>query len=72
LSAETSASTAAPAALARSEGSKLLTNGTAVKAPPIAPAQPDAMSHVRLLASMGVSLMGILNENIAIWDSVEL
>ena len=53
-----STSTGAPAALARSEGWKLLTKGTAVNAPPTTPAQPDAISHVRLLASIGVSLMG--------------
>ncbi len=58
-----STSTAAPAALAFSEGWKVLTNGTAVATPPTAPAQPDAMSHVRLLESIGVSLMGVLNRS---------
>ena len=57
-----STSTGAPAALARSEGWKLLTKGTAVKPAPTAPAQPDAISHVRLLASTGVSLMGVLED----------
>ena len=47
-----STSTGAPAALARSEGWKLLTKGTAVATPPTAPAQPDAISHVRLLVSI--------------------
>jgi hypothetical protein len=37
-------------------------NGTAVNAAPAAPAQPDAISHVRLLASVGVSLMRLLEE----------
>ena len=60
--AEMSTSTGAPAALAFSEGWKLLTKGTAVNAPPTAPAQPEAISHVRLLASTGVSLMGVLED----------
>jgi hypothetical protein len=55
-----SASTAAPAALAFSEGWKLLTNGTAAAMPPDGTAHPDAIIHVRLLVSTGVSLMGIL------------
>jgi hypothetical protein len=38
----------------------LLTKGTAAAIPPTAPAQPDAMIHVRLLLLTGVSLMGIL------------
>jgi hypothetical protein len=37
--------------LALSEGWKLLTKGTATKPAPTAPAQLDAISHVRLLAS---------------------
>ena len=41
-----SASTGAPAARARSEGSKLLTKGTAAKPAPTTPAQPDAMIQV--------------------------
>ena len=60
--AEMSTSTGAPAAFARSEGWKLLTNGTAVKAAPMAPAQLDAISQVRLPSSIGVSLMGILED----------
>jgi hypothetical protein len=55
-----STSTGAPAALARSDGWKLLTNGTAVNAAPAAPAHPDTISHVLLLASVGVSLMVLL------------
>jgi hypothetical protein len=54
---EMSISTAAPAALARSEGLKLLTKGTATATPPTAPAQLEAISHVRLLVSTVVSLM---------------
>src|SRR6476661_2136691 len=57
LSDEMSTSTGAPAALARSEGWKLATKGTAVNAAPAAPAQVDAINHVRLLVSAGVSLM---------------
>ena len=38
----------------------VLTKGTAVKPAPTAPAHPDAISHVRLLVSTGVSLMGVL------------
>jgi hypothetical protein len=57
-----SASTGAPAALALSEGFMLLMKGTAVNAPPTTPAQPDASSHIRLLASAGVSLMGVLKD----------
>ena len=61
-----STSTGAPAALAFSEGWKVLTNGTATATPPTAPAQPDAINHVRLLVSIRgrpavLSLMGILN-----------
>src|SRR5690349_12088434 len=63
FSAEMSTSTAAPAALAFSEGWKLLTKGTATKPAPTAPAHPDAISHVRLLASIGVSLMGVLKDS---------
>jgi hypothetical protein len=63
LRAEISTSTAAPAALARSEGWKVLTKGTAVATPPTAPAHADVISHVRLLESTGVSLMGILDEH---------
>ena len=57
LMLEMSTSTAAPAALARSEGLKLLTNGIATATPPTAPAQLEAISHVRLLLSTVVSLM---------------
>jgi hypothetical protein len=57
-SAEMSTSTGAPAALARSEGWKLLTKGTATKPAPTAPAQPEAISQVRLLASTVELLMG--------------
>ncbi|KEH13621.1 hypothetical protein GY15_11110 [Delftia sp. 670] len=60
LRAEISTSTAAPAALAFSDGWKVLTNGTAVATPPTAPAHADVMIHVRLLESIGVSLMGFL------------
>jgi hypothetical protein len=49
--AEISTSTAAPAALARSDGEKLLTKGTATKPAPTAPAQLEAISHVLLLVS---------------------
>ena len=63
-----STSTAAPAALARSEGWNVLTKGMAVATPPTAPAQPEAINQVRLLASIflvstRVSLMRILNEH---------
>ena len=58
--AEMSTSTAAPAALARSDGWKLLTKGVATKPAPTAPAQVEAISQVRLLLSTGVSLMEIL------------
>ena len=47
-----SASTGAPAARARSEGSKALTKGTATKPAPTAPAQPEAMIQVRLPPSI--------------------
>jgi hypothetical protein len=57
LMAEMSTSTAAPAALARSEGLNALMKGTATAAPPTAPAQPEAISHVRLSVSTVVSLM---------------
>ena len=40
--------TGAPAAFARSLGAKVLTKGTAVATPPTAPAQPVAISQVRL------------------------
>jgi hypothetical protein len=65
--AEMSASTAAPAALAFSEGRKELTNGTTAATPPTAPAQPDAINQVRLLASLRLlsaiaSLMEILED----------
>jgi hypothetical protein len=43
--------------LARSEGLKELTNGTATATPPTAPTQPEVISHVRLLVSTVVSLM---------------
>src|SRR5258707_7559088 len=49
LSPPISASTAAPAARARSLGWKLLTNGTAVAPTPTTPAQLEAMIQVRLL-----------------------
>jgi hypothetical protein len=55
-----STSTAAPAALARSDGWNVLTNGTATAAPPTAPAQDVAINHVRLLVSTALSLMEIL------------
>ncbi len=58
LSPLTSTSTAAPAALARSEGAKVLTKGTATATEPAAPAQPEAISQVRLLLSTEDSLMG--------------
>src|SRR6185369_8991352 len=58
FNALTSTSTGAPAALARSEGSNEATKGTAAATPPTAPAQVDAMSHVRLPVSTGLSLMG--------------
>src|SRR5690606_14673730 len=63
-SAPMSTSTGAPAALAFSEGWKVLTKGTAVATPPTAPAQPDAINQVRLLESIrcgstGTSLMGV-------------
>ena len=51
-----STSTAAPAALARSDGAKLVTKGVAKAAAPAAPAQLDAISHVRLLLSMGAGV----------------
>jgi hypothetical protein len=62
-----SASTAAPAARALSEGWNELTKGTAAAIPPTAPAQLEAMSQVRLLASTSLlgakdSLMEILDE----------
>ncbi len=60
---EMSASTGAPAAFARSDGSKLDTNGTAVARPPTAPAQPVASNQVRLLWSTGVSLTLIFGES---------
>jgi hypothetical protein len=43
--------------LARSEGLNALMKGTATAAPPTAPAQPEAISHVRLSVSTVVSLM---------------
>jgi hypothetical protein len=46
--------------LARSEGWKVLTKGVATKPAPTAPAQVEAISHVLLLLSTGVSLMRIL------------
>jgi hypothetical protein len=55
-----STSTGAPAARARSEGSKLRTNGTARKPAPTAPAQPDAMIQVRLPPSIFWSVMVIV------------
>ncbi len=55
-----STSTAAPAARARSDGWKLLTNGTATAAPPTTPAQLEAISQVLLLLSTCRSLMRIL------------
>src|SRR3989344_6211216 len=67
-----SPSTAAPAALAFSEGKKLLTKGTATATPPAAPAHPDAISHVLLLVSTGVSLMGILGKHRYCWVNREL
>src|SRR3989344_1494245 len=67
-----SPSTAAPAALAFSEGGKLLTKGTATATPPAAPAHPDAISHVLLLVSTGVSLMGILGKHRYCWVNREL
>jgi glutathione reductase (NADPH) len=57
LSAPMSTSTGAPAALARSDGWKLLTKGTAANPAPTAPAQVEAISHVRLLASTGMLLI---------------
>jgi len=63
LRAAMSTSTAAPAALARSEGWKVLTNGTATAAPPTAPAQDVAISQVRLLVSTALSLMEILDDS---------
>src|SRR5688572_3819316 len=60
FSAAMSTSTAAPAALARSDGWNDETKGTAAATPPTAPAQVDAMSHVRLPVSTGWSLMEIL------------
>jgi hypothetical protein len=55
-----SASTGAPAARARSDGSKLLTKGTATKPAPIAPMQLEAMIQVRLPPSIFCSLMLLL------------
>jgi len=52
LTSEISTSTAAPAALARSEGWKVLTKGVATKPAPTAPAQVEAISHVLLLLSL--------------------
>jgi large conductance mechanosensitive channel len=46
--------------LARSDGVKVLTNGTAVATPATAPAQLDAINQVRLPWSTGLSLMEIL------------
>src|SRR5690606_5948777 len=61
--AEMSTSTAAPAALARSEGWKVLTKGTATAAAPTPPMAQDVMSQVRRLLSTVestvASLMGI-------------
>ena len=56
FTAAMSTSTAAPAALARSEGAKLATKGVAKAAAPAAPAQLEAMSQVRLLLSMGAGV----------------
>jgi hypothetical protein len=63
FSALMSTSTAAPAARARSEGWKLLTNGTAAKPAPATPAQLEAMIQVRLPLSICWSLMRILEQN---------
>src|SRR6185312_3604000 len=62
---EMSTSTAAPAALARSDGAKVLTNGTAVAMPAPAPATHVMATHLRLLSSIPsctttLSLMSIL------------
>jgi len=58
-----STSTAAPAALARSEGWKELTKGTATAAAPTPPMAAEVISQVRRLlstvASAVASLMGI-------------
>ena len=51
-----STSTAAPAALAFSDGAKLLTKGVASAAAPAAPAHVEAMSQVRLLLSRGTGV----------------
>ena len=67
-----STSIAAPAALAFSDGWKVLTKGTAVATPPTAPAQPVAISHVLLLESIGVSLMGVLDEHRYGWVNRKL
>jgi hypothetical protein len=48
--------------LARSDGAKVLTNGTAAARPPTAPAQLDAISHVRLAWSTCWSLMNFLEQ----------
>src|ERR1019366_9605934 len=58
-----STSTGAPAARARSEGSKLLTKGTATNPAPTAPAHPEAMSQVRLAPSIFLSLMKALERD---------
>jgi len=52
--------TGAPAALARSEGVKVLTKGTAVATPPTAPAPQVIAIQVRRLRSMAASLMQFL------------
>ena len=72
-----SISTAAPAALARSEGWKVLAKGTATAAAPTAPAQVDAMIQVRLLESTAwvstwVALMGILSFRYVGWRGLYL
>ena len=50
-----STSTAPPAALARSLGSKLATNGNTVASAATPPATPVAISHRRLSGSFGVA-----------------
>jgi hypothetical protein len=69
LIAPISTSTAAPAALARSEGLKELTNGTTAATPPTAPTQLEVISHVRLLVSTVVSLMEYLKSKICFSQS---
>jgi hypothetical protein len=55
-----STSTGAPAALARSDGVKLATNGTAVATPPTAPAPQVIMSQLRRAGSTTGSAMKVL------------